>query len=433
MTSSRPAPKLSGATRASWAGRSRLPIVALAPAAWDGPWGTWNQLLSRLADRRWPTVYSNGPLSLWDRGKSDWKEARLRAGFSSLDGVLVDRPGRVCAGWPRSDMWMRLVNRCHARHLLGGAGVRRGGKGITYVFHPAFARYMDLLDLRHVVYLPYDLYSLTADWTPQIERAEAALVRRADLVITLTNEVAQRLPGIGDKEARVLPSAVDVASYASGNDRPCPDDLAAVPRPRVSFVGRMTPKVDFDLVADIASERPDWHWVMVGPVLLSGAVGPEAEARARAGRKRCAALPNVHFLGAKHHTELPAYMAHMDVNTMCYRSEGGWWVFGSPLKLYEYLAVGRPVVGTPLRAVRPFAHVVDLAETREEWLSAIDRALHQGGVGTPEQRHAVALENSWDKRVDQLEAWLFEMIEKGENASKRDLASRFPPMASTPP
>jgi hypothetical protein len=96
---------------------------------------------------------------------------------------------------------------------------------------------------------------------------------------------------------------------------------------------------------------------------------------------------------------------------MCYRIDGnGWWLRGSPLKLHEQLAAGRPVVGAALDAVRPFAHVLDVVRTHEEWMAAIERALSSGGVGTPARRRAVALQNSWDRRIDVLERWLVDMI-----------------------
>ncbi|HOK47950.1 MAG TPA: hypothetical protein PLK67_18535, partial [Bryobacteraceae bacterium] len=71
---------------------------------------------------------------------------------------------------------------------------------------------------------------------------------------------------------------------------------------------------------------------------------------------------------------------------------------------------GRPVVATPTETIRPFAHVVALAETPAQWIEAIECALVSGGVGTPEQRRAVARQNTWERKVDVLEGWLEEML-----------------------
>jgi glycosyltransferase involved in cell wall biosynthesis len=101
-------------------------------------------------------------------------------------------------------------------------------------------------------------------------------------------------------------------------------------------------------------------------------------------------------------------MAHMDVNLICYLIEDGHWASkGYPLKLNEYLAIGKPVVATPIDAVkRYFGGVVDIATNSEEVAAAIQRALSSGGIATPEERRAVASRNTWDRRVDLLDKWL---------------------------
>ena len=70
------------------------PILAFAPNSWHSSWKNRQQLLSRLAARGWPVIYSTGALSVWDRDKPQWAEAGWRGGFVEADGVLVDRPGR---------------------------------------------------------------------------------------------------------------------------------------------------------------------------------------------------------------------------------------------------------------------------------------------------------------------------------------------------
>ena len=92
---------------------------------------------------------------------------------------------------------------------------------------------------------------------------------------------------------------------------------------------------------------------------------------------------------------------------MCYRSvSGGWWTAIYPLKLHEYLASGKPVVGTNLDVLQEFQSVVAIAETAEDWLRALSAAVDAGGTGTKHERQNVALQNSWDSRVEVLVGWL---------------------------
>ena len=124
----------------------------------------------------------------------------------------------------------------------------------------------------------------------------------------------------------------------------------------------------------------------------------------------CRELKNVHFLGVKPYEQIADYAARMDVLAMIYRMEAGEWVRTAyPLKLHECLATGKPVVCAPLPLVRIHADVVDIADTVEDWVKALGRAISGAGVGTPELRRHVASENTWEKRAAELDQWLREM------------------------
>ncbi|HEX2115732.1 MAG TPA: glycosyltransferase, partial [Alphaproteobacteria bacterium] len=180
--------------------------------------------------------------------------------------------------------------------------------------------------------------------------------------------------------------------------------------PRIGYVGRINRKVDFATIAAVARAKPDWHWVLVGPVQTTGMGAPDQDPQIAESYRASRQLSNVHFLGSKTHTDLPAYVGHMDVNTLCYRPDEGWWRFGSPLKLHEYLATGRPVVGTGLPDLMAFAGVIAVARSTEEWQRALEGALADRSPQAVDVRRDVASANSWDKRVDELEQHLRAMI-----------------------
>lgn len=198
-------------------------------------------------------------------------------------------------------------------------------------------------------------------------------------------------PNGAAQRARSLPNGALVESFMDLAQCPCPSDLSSIPHPRIGYVGSINIKVDLLLVAEIARRRPDWHWVFIGPVRRNHYEGFPGNAEFQAGLAACDQLDNVHFLGAKPYYILPSYTTHMDVNTMCYRSvSGGWWTAIYPLKLHEYLAVGKPVVGTNLDVLQEFRSVVAIAETAEDWLRALRAAVDAGGTGTKHERQIVA-------------------------------------------
>lgn len=389
----------------------RLPIIAFAPHPWDEPqWMNRQHLLSRLAARGWHIIYSTGALSLWDRGGSKWRAAPWQGYCRSADGVLIDCPGRWLPRWPRSDGWDRYALDFHSRRLVSTVGAL-DGRGIVFLFHPVFWPYVERLRLRYVAFHVYDDYALQPAMVSDQESMRAALISRADLLTCSIGSLAAALPEPGPHKARILLNGADSRAFIAGATLPCPEDLAAIPLPRIHYAGSINRKVDLPLVAAIANRRPDWHWVLVGKVEDSDLCSDPVS---REGYAACLALSNVHFLGLKDRREIPAYTFHSSVNVMCYRVRGGWWTHAYPLKLHEYLGAGRPVVSSNMENMRCLSNVIAFAEDVESWLAALERAIAGNGAGSPELRRQVAMTNSWEHRVDQLDRWLLETIESSE-------------------
>ena len=120
---------------------------------------------------------------------------------------------------------------------------------------------------------------------------------------------------------------------------------------------------------------------------------------------------NVHLLGPKPVGALPAYTQHLDVCLLCY-AMNDYTKFIYPMKLHEYLATGRPVVGTPIRTLQGFRDTVDLGGTTAEWSAAIANALRPAAM-SPDRvraRRAVAEKHDWDKVVQDLVGMLVDRL-----------------------
>jgi len=356
--------------------------------------------MAGLAARGWPTCYSTGPFTIWDPGQARWQNAGWLGRHERLDGVQVLWPGRWQMRWPRMVPWDRFIVQRHAASLKKLVGIR-GAVPLVYVFHPLFWPLVEALQPERVVYHCDDNFRLMGTWGAALAGMEKQLIARADLILASSSRMAAALPG--NPRTRLLPNGADAAAFGSFGR--CPPDLAAIPGPRIGYIGGLNDKVDFQLVAELATRRPQWQWVFIGQRVGEANLSPGT----RAGLARCESLPNVHFLGPRAYRDLPDYVGHMDVNTLCYRAtEGGWWTDVYPLKLHEYLATGRPVVGADIEVNRQFKAVVAIARSADDWVEALEQAL-VGGVGTPAERRQVAAENSWDGRLEQLESWLAEI------------------------
>jgi glycosyltransferase involved in cell wall biosynthesis len=414
MTTAERAHQPSAASRSD-AGRGPTPhIFAFAPNRWDDVWMNRQQLLSRLAGRGWPVTYSTGALSVWDRGSPQWKTAPWVNQYRMHDGVCIETPGKTRVRWPRFAAIDNLVVRRHAAALRQRE--RRASSGtIAHIFHPDFQPYARALGCRWTVYHAYDLFSQQPSWTDQMARMEDDLVANADLVIATSPSVLQALRGADPGRSAVVPNGADAETFASGPSLPCPADLAAVPRPRIGYIGNLNRKVDFPMIAAVAQERPQWHWVLIGPVSQTGPGAPDNDPQLAPAYRTCLQLPNIHFLGMKPHTELPAYAGHMNVNVICYRGDRGWWNAAVPLKLHEYLATGHPVISINLPDIGEHGDVVTFVHDIDGWKAGIESALGDQPTAAVSRRRNVALANSWDVRVDQLEQLLEAMVSTGSS------------------
>jgi glycosyltransferase involved in cell wall biosynthesis len=379
-------------------------VAALAPNDWRGQWVNRQQLLSRLG-LMWPIVYSTGAWLYFERNTDEYARAPLLGSFAREDNVWIDEPPRALLRWPRLRSWDRQIVALQAGRLRKRLALDGAMHRFAYIFHPSFLPYVASLRADKLIYHAYDLFDHQPSWNRILEDAERTLLARADLVIVPSEALAEELRKKVDRPISVLLNAADVPLYlrAAGTCQAeaDPADLAAVPHPRIGYVGSLHPQIDFALLRALVERRRDWHWVLIGPRQREKdlIVNPDFVA--------LAAQPNVHMLGAKTRSEVAQYTVRMDANVMIYKSgDASWTRVAYPLKLHEYLASGRPVVSVELPMLRPLSAVIRFATDVDDWLSALDHAVVSGGTGTCAERQAAAADHGWDARARQLDGWL---------------------------
>tara|TARA_R110002049_G_scaffold85482_14_gene217251 strand:+ start:953 stop:2161 length:1209 start_codon:yes stop_codon:yes gene_type:complete len=386
-------------------------VVGLDVIDWDGPWMNRQQILTRLAKQH-RVVYSRGSFFLWDRFTGPWRAAPLFSSFIEKHGVQVHQRSKLQLRAPRIPEVDRLVIKRIGRNLRKKALAGQSGPLVSYVFNPAFYRVGKAVNADLLVYHAYDQFSAYPHATEDEVHYEKKLVQEADLVIASSATIANTLLEYCDRPVEVIPNGADYERFAGkeSGPGPVPEDLAAIAGPRITYFGNLTEKVDTDLIARLAEARPDWSFVFVGGVLINAGKGNEV-------LRRLEAMPNVHFLGHKTYDEVAGYYRHSDVNLLAYRMGEGLWSEGcSPLKLYEYLATGKPVVSARLQVVEDHEDVLAVASTDEEWLAAIEDAVTNGGVGSKASRQAEARKNTWEVRVAAIEALIHKALQAKQNA-----------------
>ena len=173
-----------------------------------------------------------------------------------------------------------------------------------------------------------------------------------------------------------------------------PQELEGLPRPLLGYAGRIDGRLDIELLGKLAR-----HFG-AGTLLLVGPVSPRLPADLR---DELRAEPNVKLLGVRNRNELPQYLSSLDCSLMPYRGTE-WLRYASPLKLWDLLYAGPPIVGSGCLALTEHApHLLDFASSHEDFIAAVERALGDGDGGLG-RRRAYALANTWDVRAAELEA-----------------------------
>jgi UDP-galactopyranose mutase len=257
---------------------------------------------------------------------------------------------------------------------------------ILWYYTPMALTFTRQIETSAVVYDCMDDLSAFANAPTNLLQLEGELFDRADLVFTggqsLYKAKRDRHPSV-----HCFPSSVDVAHFAQAR-RPLPSmlDQATIPRPRLGFYGVIDERMDLDLLDAVASARPDWHFVLLGPVTKI-----EEEVLPRRS--------NLHYLGPKRYEDLPEYLAGWDIALLPFARNASTR-FISPTKTPEYLAAGKLVISTSIHdVVHPYGEedVVRIADTPADMVAAVEAALAEDGTERQARADELLGGMSWDR------------------------------------
>jgi len=286
------------------------------------------------------------------------------------------------------------------RHLLEQLIEAEGvSKYVLWYYTPMALPFTTHLAPVAVVYDCMDELSAFKGAPSIITARETELMRRASLVLTGGQSLFEAKRHL-HSNIHPFPSSVDVAHFAQARRIVAePADQAPIPHPRLGFFGVIDERMDLALLDAVAAARPDWHLLMVGPVVK---IEPESLPR----------RANIHYLGPKGYDELPHYVAGWDVALLPFaRNDATRFI--SPTKTPEYLAAGRPIVSTSIRdVVRPYGKqgLVRIADDPQAFVQACTAAMAEDPVKRITQADAFLRQTSWDGTWTRIRAQLDEVL-----------------------
>jgi glycosyltransferase involved in cell wall biosynthesis len=382
-------------------------ILCFAPGPWDDIWRNRHQIMTRLARANrvlyvepWPELRPT--LRLWRQGQLSWADVhgpRMRKVQESLytysPASWAPRATRFPLSSATDAIYMVFLRRVLER--------LRFQKPILWLFLPEMEIFVGRFDEKLVIYHIVDEYAgysgVSATWRPVVQQMEDQLARRADLVFVTSPELLERKRALNQRIV-LIPNAVDYQAFCAVADRgpkaALPADMANIRPPVAGYVGAINDKLDLPLLLQVARQCAQWSFALVGPITIQAAEGRQALEALRV-------LPNVHVLGPKSVADVPRYVAACAVCLLPYQINE-WTRHIDSLKLYEYLACGKPVVATDVPTARRFSEAVRIVTDEGEFISSMNNALKEDSPAMQARRRELAAQNTWEQRVSVLSA-----------------------------
>lgn len=377
-------------------------IICLSSQDWNDLWTRKQRFMQRFARQGNRVLYVETQASLASVGllKADWRRAvRWLAGPRLIEKNLYVATLPLVLPFFQMSVGINTLNNMFLlpllRHWTKVLGFQQP---ILWTYNPFSESFIGRLGERFAVYECVDEWSAAKGLVRSkvIQKLEKRLIEKVRLVI-VTHENLYCSKRAFAKNIHVISNGADVEHFkkASLCDTPVAQEIQAIPQPIIGFLGTIQYWIDFDLLRFLALARPQWSFVVIGPK------GRLAQV------EKIENLPNVYMLGRKRYDDLPSYLKGFSVCLNPY-VVNETAMNCSPLKLYEYLAAGKPVVSVDMPEARKFDGSVWIGRDYEEILRLLEQAINPETENQElvSSRIRAVQQHSWDCRYQQLEAVL---------------------------
>ena len=384
-----------------------LTFLTLSTTDWDAPqFGSRQRIMGHLARRGHRVLFVDIPRTLHSFISDP---AGTRQAMKRMGKIRQIHEGpQVYTPWPVLPIyyhpWTNAINQSLMRLYLKAVLKKLGWQvDILWTYWPNTAAMVGQFDEKIAVYHCIDDFAAVGyPFTTKegIAQMEARQCRQVDLIFTRTTKLDQHKKQF-NPHTHLLPGGVDTDQFDPETITTPSSAVSKVPKPRVGLVGTIDDRVDVALLEHCAKQLSDTSFILVGPIRQH-----------RADVSSLKTLANVHFFPACAHTEVPAILADLDVGLIPYLinpyTEGL-----SPIKLYEFLAMGKPVVTTDLPYLRREADHIAIAHSTVDFVDQLSQILaHPPTVNEQQAYRRVALAHSWEKQVDIIERLLNQTLSR---------------------
>lgn len=364
-------------------------IIFFPLVDWDAPWQRYQHLASRFSKNN-RVVYMNSPVAITYLMRDPLtllkKWMRFLKGKSEVNPNLTCYFPPPCLPFERLNKWVNLLNQ-YILFFYIKFFVKPKGTLILWINDPYKYLLNKLLRPKITVYdCPDAIVFKNNDRKQKVyDELKKKVIQDSTVSFFTSNALLEE----GKKyspHCYYVPNGVDVETFERKKYEKF-DRTKKASGPILGLVGTIDERIDLDLIVYVVENIPESTVLLVGPV------------QTRLGDLH--QHPRVIITGKRGYEEIPFFINQFDVGLIPYCvNDVTEAVY--PVKLHEYLILGKPVVSTNLPEVRPFVNVVRIAKTKGEFVRAIRRTLKENNEDSRKKRVEIAKENSWEKRVDQI-------------------------------
>jgi glycosyltransferase involved in cell wall biosynthesis len=381
----------------------QMEIVCFSHLRWDFVFQRPQHLLTRLADR-FRIFYVEEPL--FQQERDHYTEA-VHSNIHIVKPHLKGSPDDVNV----TERQKSFLRKLFFNHKISDY--------ILWYYTPMALEYSDELEPVITVYDCMDELSAFRFAHPALKQMEKELLNKADVVFCGGNNLYNAKKD-HHNNIYAFPSSIDKKHFGAARQiKHEPADQASIPSPKFGFYGVIDERFDIELLKQVAERKPDWHFVLIGPVVK---IDPGILPRRK----------NIHYLGSRKYCELPSYLSGWDISMISFAlNESTQYI--SPTKTPEYLAGGKPVISTPIKDVVNsygncgLVHIINNADefidtankellntNKQAWLQKVDRHLAN---------------DSWEITVYNMRKIIYEAITEkqitAEQKRKEEFAETF--------
>lgn len=378
--------------------QSKKVIVCLSSTHWHFLWQRPQQIMSRLS-REFNIVYVDPPYPLPKSEIVREKNGKIKnpSRLNSINPSLnVLSAYQVAVQQPEAENEdLQALNITWLKEQISQALQNLGwfSAPLLWIYNPQAVAMVGQLGEVGVIYDCVDSFASFSWSDPRAEQWESELNRKADVIFASARKLYQKLRS-GGKAVYLVPNAADFEHFSrtTGYDANIPPELKKIPRPRLGFIGAIYEWLDLKLLETLARSKPGWGLVMIGPQ--------------QHGLEVPRTCPNIHWLGSRDYKILPWYLNSIDVMLIPFL-RNQITENANPIKLWEYLAAGKPVVTTDLPEIPALAGITWISKNEREFIKNCANALHN--ITNPlkqkelaNRARMIARNNSWEERCRQI-------------------------------